>query len=344
MRIKHHLSKSLELQPAPTPIPRMILSGLSVCLPLVLGYMRGDLQVAIYGSLFGFNLILNDHFGPLGRRVLHLITTTIFIMTGFMVGLLLSDSHTLLLIVLFCMSYLLGKAKGLGYELERMLLFTTIHMVNASQSAALGGVFIKLFFYASLSLLNYLVCLCLVYLVLKHPFNFQKSKREEFREAFKTKNNNRYALTMSFVACAGLVISEYLSIDRAAWFVGTILIVMVPDHYQSFYRSFQRALGTCLGVFIAAFLMKFTHHPMLLISFCTFFAFLAPLGLIRNYWLGNTFIAALILFFLEISAPVTHMGDWDLAMVRIADIGLGCLFGAIGTLIAFPQIFRSNKV
>ena len=344
MRLKHHLSKSLELQAAPTPVPRMILSGLSVLLPLLLGLVRGDLRVAIYGSLFGFNLILNDHFGPLGRRVLHLITTAIFIMTGFMVGILLSDSHWLLLVALFCMSFMLGRAKGLGYELERILLFTTIHMLNASQSPILHDGFVKLFFYASLSLLNYLICLCLVYAFLKHPANFHKSKKDELREAFKTKNNNRYALTMSFVACAGLLLTEYFRLDRAAWVVGTILIVMVPDHYQSFYRSFQRALGTVLGVFIAAMLMKFIQHPILLITLCTVFACLAPLGLIKNYWLGNTFIAALILFFLEISTPSIPLNDFALAITRIEDIGLGCLFGVIGTLIAFPQIFRSNKV
>lgn len=321
----------------------MILSGLSVSLPLLMGLHRDELRVAIFGSLFGFIMILNDHFGPLGKRVIHLLTAYLFITSSFMIGMLLGNHQWLLMIALFSASFVVGRAKGFGLELERMLLFSTLQLLAASQSPEIKSHFIQAFFYSSFSLCSYLICLCVVYLGLKHKPNFQKSKRQELREALQKKGNNRYALTLASMTCLGLWIAQWLHVERGYWVVGTILIVMMPDHYQSFYRSFQRILGTLIGVVGASLMMKIGKDPVILISFCSLAAFLTPYGQIKNYWLANVFIAGLILFFLEISNSVPHTGDFDLALLRSIDIGLGCLLGSIGTMIAFPKVFRDMK-
>ena len=343
MRFKDHLSKSLTLEPAPSPWPRMILSALSVLFPLLVGFARNELPYAIFGSLFGFVLILNDHFGPLRIRILHLITAYIFILIGYASGLMMQDNLGILLVALFCMSFLLAKSKGLGMELERMLLFTSLQMIAASQTPELLNNYFIPLIYATFSLLNYLICLCLVFIILKHAPNFQKSKRAVFKEALK-RENHRYALTLACMSCLGLLGAQYLHVERGYWVVGTIMIVMMPDQYQSLYRSFQRLIGTMIGVVIASIIIKFGNYPVVLISFCTLCAFMAPLGLIRNYWLGNVFIAGLILFFLEMSNQTPHTGDFDLAIIRMTDIGMGCLLGALGTLIAFPEVWKKQRI
>lgn len=337
MRLKEHLSHSLQLQPLPKPWPRMILCTLSVTLPLIVGLYRHELRIAITGALFGFIMILNDHFGPLGKRTIHLITAFIFIITGFLLGMLLNDHQWLLLIALFASSYLLGKSKGFGLELERMLLFSTLQLLAASQTPDVKLFYMKAVFYTSFSLCSYLICLCIVYLIVKHPPLAQKSKRQELREALGKKESNRYALTMACMACFGLWVAQLLHVERGYWVVGTILIVMMPDRYQSHYRSFQRILGTMIGVVIASLMMKLGKDPVILISFCALAAFMTPYGQIKNYWVANVFIAALIMFFLEISASIPHVGEWDLAIMRIVDIGVGCLLGSLGTIIATPK-------
>jgi uncharacterized membrane protein YccC len=97
-------------------------------------------------------------------------------------------------------------------------------------------------------------------------------------------------------------------------------------------------LGTLAGVIIGSFFIQFGHDPITLIIFCLIAAYFAPLGLIMNYWLANIFIAALILFLLEIS-KISTVNSFDLAVLRATDIALGCLFGVIGTFINNPLIF-----
>jgi hypothetical protein len=337
MKIAEHISNSLRLEPAPSPWPRMILCTLSVTLPLIAGLIWNDQRSSIYGALLGFILILNDHFGPLKTRILHLLASFVFLALAFIAGLLISKITWALIPALFLMAFLLGKTKGQGIELERLTLFSTFQLLNAALTPHLDEHALKLFMYAALSLGNYLVCLCLVYLVMKHKPNFQRSKREEFLEAISKKDSHRYAFTLAGVACVGLLITNYFHVERAQWMVGSILIVMMPSKTLSYERSFQRIVGTFIGVLCSSFLLYFKKDPVILVSFSAIAAFLAPLGLIKNYWLGNAFIAALIMFLIEFGSVGSTHGDFEFAILRIFDIGLGCLIGSIGTLIAFPD-------
>ena len=337
MNFKEQITHTLRLEKTPSPWPRMILCALSVTLPLVAGIFYGDQHTSVYGALLGFILILNDHFGPFKKRVQHLLTSFFFLSLSFFIGLSISDSTWLIFLLLFIMAFVLGKSKGFGLELERLVLFSTFQLLNAALTPELKSNPFQLMIYATLSLLNYLVCLSMVYLVMKHKPNFQRSKRQELLEAFRKKESHRYALTLAAVSCAGLLIAEVFNLERGQWMVGTILIVMMPSRSLSFQKSFQRIFGTFIGVIIAALVIVMAESPLVLVSFSCLAAFLAPLGLIRNYWLGNVFIAALIMFFLEFASIGIVHNEFQFAIARLIDITLGCLIGSIGTAIAFRK-------
>lgn len=335
--------ESLKFERVPSPWPRMVLASLSVGVPLIVGYLRDDLHSSIYGSLFGFILILNDHFGSLRKRLIHLFTAYVFILGGVLTGILFHGDQTLILIALFVMAFLLGRAKGLGIELERMLIFTTLQFLAASQNPGLTDDLMTPVFYSTLSLINYVLSLFVVYFFFKHEPNFQRSKFRDFLHALRRKGTMRYALVLATTACLGFILAQQFHVERGYWMVGTILVVMMPDRNQSLYKSFQRLLGTLLGVLIAASVLKLFDSEIALIALCTLAAFLAPLGLHKNYWLGNVFIAGLIILFLDISMYQNSVENFKFAWLRISDIGMGCFLGVIGTFIAFPpKRNRSN--
>jgi hypothetical protein len=342
MPYKEHLENTFKLNPAPTPIPRMVLCSLCTTLPLILGYILHQLPLAIFGGLFGLVLILNDHFGPLKQRIYHLIVTFIFLSLAFYVGAVVSSNNTLVALTLFLISFILGKSKDYGVELERLLLFMALQVLTASSSPEMKDQFWGLMLYCTFAFLNYIVCLTLVFLFSRHATEFMMSKRKTFKKIINQKQSTRFAFIFATTTTLGFILANALHISRGYWAVGTTLIIMVPNSTQSFYKSAQRLLGTFLGVVIAAFLVRFGHDPISLILFVLVAAYFAPLGLIRNYWVGNMYIAALILFLLEISS-VNHTGSFDLAVLRTLDIGLGCLLGIIGTFVNNPSIFLPSK-
>lgn len=135
--------------------------------------------------------------------IYHLITTFIFLSGAFYPGAKIEGNNTLIALSLFLISFILGKAKEYGVELERLLLFMA-------------------------------------------------SKRQTFKKIITQKQSTRFAFIFASTTTLGL-----------------ILFVLIA-------------------------------------------AYFAPLGLIRNYWLGNIFIAALILFLLEISST-QHTESLNLA-------------------------------
>lgn len=334
MRITEHLTESLKLAPVPSPWPRMILCCLSVSLPLIAGQIRGEEQSSIYGALLGFILILNDHFGPLLTRIKHLSTAFVFLAIAFILGLLVNGEPYFIYPLVFLMAFLAGKAKGFGLELERLVLFMTLQFLNGALTPGLKEYLVPLLMYASLSFVNYLICLCVVFFVLKHKANFQKSKRELLRQAISKKENQRFALTLAVASCIGLVIGNYFHLAKANWIVSSVVVVMMPTKTQSYQRSFQRIFGTIVGVICSLTVTHFAKNPIVLILFSAVASFFAPLGLIKNYWLGNAFIAGLIMFFMQFGS-MEH-SEFDFAYLRLMDIGIGCIIGAVATVVAFP--------
>jgi uncharacterized membrane protein YccC len=342
MPFKEHLENTFKNNPAPTPIPRMVLCSLCTTLPLILGYILNQLPLAIFGGLFGFVLILNDHFGPLKQRIYHLFATFIFLSLAFYLGAIISGNNILIAVALFLISFILGKSKEYGVELERLLLFMALQILTASGSPGMKEHFWGLMLYCTFAFINYIVCLTFVFLFSRHATEFMSSKRQTFKKIINQKKSTRFAFIFATTTTLGFILANALHISRGYWAVGTTLIVMLPDSTQSLYKSAQRLLGTFVGVVIAAFLVRLGHDPITLILFVLISAYFAPLGLIRNYWLGNIFIAALILFLLEISSA-HHTGSFDLAILRTIDIGLGCLLGVIGSFVNNPSIFLNLK-
>jgi uncharacterized membrane protein YccC len=118
---------------------------------------------------------------------------------------------------------------------------------------------------------------------------------------------------------------------------------MIPDTIESLKRAFQRILGTILGVIIASWLtLVFPTTPALII-FAAIFSFFIPLGMFKNYWVGNVFIAGLIIIFLETSN--IRPNPIELSVMRITDISIGAFIGAMAILIwaAFEKVWIKIK-
>lgn len=134
MALKEHIDKTFRIDPGPTPIFKMALSSLAMTIPLVIGYINNHLFVSMIGSLMGLLIYLNDHFGSFTVRIKHLIATFIFLSLAFMVGAYSAGNNTLIIIVLFILSFLVGKSKDFGVELEKIMLFVTLQFLTASSS------------------------------------------------------------------------------------------------------------------------------------------------------------------------------------------------------------------
>lgn len=339
MPLKQHIEKSLEITNTITPVHKMLLCALAVTLPLLLGLYLNEIQPAMFGSLMGLVLYLNDHFGYFSSRIKHLIATMFFLMLTMWVGTSIQGHLVLISTILFALCFLLGKSKTFGVELERLVLFITLQfMTTTSEHSILIGreVLLK---YSLISFVIYLFMMSILFVAFKHEVQSVKSKRQTLKEILANKESIRFSFFFAVFGLTSYHFVNLLNLSHPYWVVGTTLIVMLPDSIQGIYKSFQRFIGTLAGVIIAAFLLNLTHDARILLFFIFCFSFFTPVGLTKNYWIGNVFIAALILFFLEIAAPQS-IATHHLAFWRVVDITLGSSLGVVAAFITNPSLFK----
>lgn len=337
MAFKEHIDKTFKIDPGPTPIFKMALSALAMTTPLVVGYFNNHIFVSMIGSLFGLLIYLNDHFGSFGVRIKHLLATFIFLIAGFAVGAHSAGNNTLIIILLFLLSFCIGKSKDYGVELEKIMLFMTLQFLTASSSVIYKRELFSLFGYASLTFVNYLFWASVIFMITKHQVSPMNSKRETFKKIISQNKTLKFPLVTAIFACLGYIAATVLEFSHPYWIIGTYLIVILPDSYQSIYKSSQRLSGTIIGVVLSSIILTYVHDARILMAFVVLFSFLLPDGISKNYWVGNVYIAALIMIFLEIGIPhstaTENLGFW-----RIVDIGIGSLLGVIAAIFIKPQL------
>lgn len=339
MPFKQHIDNTFKLDPVPTPIFKMILSALAMTIPLAVGFIFNHQFVSMIAALMGLLLYLNDHFGVLSIRLKHLFATYLFMGLGFSVGAFSAGNNILIVSILFILSFAIGKSKDHGVELEKVMLFVTLQFLTGSSD----GIFLKelkeLVVYGNLAFVNYIFWATVIYKISRHQVSPMASKRETIRKIMTHNKGLKFPLVCAVFACACFIAAQSLKFSHPYWIVGTYLIVILPDSYQSIYKSSQRLSGTIIGVVLASVILTFVHDARLLLGFVIIFSFLLPHGISKNYWVGNVYIAALILIFLELGVPnstsANHLGFW-----RIVDIAIGSAIGVFAAIWIKPELIR----
>lgn len=345
MPLKEHIENTLRLNPEPTPLFKMILCSLVITTPLIIGYFNHSLFVAMFGALTGLVLYLNDHFGFLKVRFKHLTAAYILLSLSLYAGAQSVGNNWLIVSVLFVLSFLVGKSKNFGIELERLMTFITLQFLTSSSETIFKLKIDQLLLYSFIAFLNYVFWATLIYMVSKHSVSNMVSKRETIRIIMSKNKSSYFPLVCAVFSCVGYMAAQFFQFAHANWIVGTALIVILPDSYQGIYKSAQRLIGTVAGVVIAAAILNLVHAPLFLIGFVLIFSFLIPHGLSKNYWVANVYIAALILLFLEIGSPQS-IATHHLAFWRIVDIAVGSFIGVMAALFLKPDLLykRSKKL
>lgn len=337
MALKEHIDNTFRIDPEPTPIFKMVLSSLAMTVPLIIGYFNNHLFVSMIGALMGLLIYLNDHFGNFLFRVKHLIVTFIFLCFGFAVGAYSAGNEILTVVLLFIFSFCVGKSKDYGTELEKIMLFVALQFLTGASSPVYKTKLMELFQYCSLAFVNYLLWGLAIYWLTKHQISPITSKREAFKRIISQNKSLKFPLVCAIFACAGYVAANALEFSHSYWIIGSYLVVILPDSYKSIYKSSQRIIGTIIGVVLASVILTYVHDSRILMACVFILSFLLPDGISKNYWIGNVYIAALIMFFLELGVPnsttTDHLGFW-----RIVDIGIGSFLGIIAALLIKPEI------
>ncbi|WP_413568433.1 FUSC family protein [Bdellovibrio sp. HCB117] len=342
MGLRLHVNELLKINPAPSPWPRMVVCAFATMIPLIVGTLLHQLPISIFGALFGFLLVLNDHLGTLGHRLWVITLTFLCLLAGLTLGVLTGGQKVLLIPLLLGLTYWLGLISTQGAELERAVLFSVFQILAGAYSPAVAKYLSLSLVYAFLGYLCVIVALSILVFVRRHNPNPFARIRETFKKSLtKEKSRHLYALSFSLAVLITLLVVDYFQMSHGYWAVGTVLIIMRPEAKASIYRIIQRFFGTLVGVLIAELIILSVHSVWIAIPLIGFISFWGPWSLSRSYWLGSAVIVTMLLVLLDLPSIAT--GDLHTPLIRLQATGIGCLFGLLGVVMANPQVlWRDN--
>lgn len=335
MSIRQHLVDVLKINPTPSPYPRMIVCIFSSTMPLVIGYATGTMSYAIFGSLTGFLLVLNDHMGALGHRLLTLTLTWLCMVGGLSLGILTLGHLPLQILTFSVMVYFLGlMGGGKGAELERAAVFGCLQFLAGAYSPYINSAHWLTVAYSFSAYASVVVFLSFVVFLRRFKINPNPSLRKTFKSAiYSGKERHIYAFFYVLTTCASIYAVKIFKIDHGYWAIGTMLLIMRPELQNSIYRAIQRLLGTVLGVIVASVLIKYIDHPLHVLPIAALLGFVGPLSFVSSYWLGSFVAVTMILLLMDIPfIGIPH--EYDLAFIRFNSTALGCAMALLGVVVS----------
>lgn len=147
----------------------------------------------------------------------------------------------------------------------------------------------------------------------------------------------RHAVRVSLVCGLDVALILLLHIDHGYWLLMTSLIVLQPHVSGTLRRGLERIGGTVSGGILAAILAGALHSQLATA------AALFPLALLALAFMPVSYAA--FAFFLTptfVLAWLPYSGDWQLALVRIANTIAGAIISLAAMSFLFPSYERDR--
>lgn len=318
----------------------------SVSVPLVIGFTAGQLRygvVALFGSMFVAMTANVD--GDLRSRLLATFAAAILITGCAELGGLFADSPGLLELGVLILGIATGWIHNSHLAIEVMCTFAVIgFLFGASQLTAFGEKLIEVDGRAAVAFCVGGIWTILVIVIESWLYQNKKTTTEPgLHDGWQRIRAGqtvglRFALCYGIVAAIALAGSSLLGISKPFWVTITTLVVMKPNSRATVQRTVQRVVGTLIGVLVVGAIIQLTQNPIVLIICIILVAPFIPLGLATNYTICCIAVTVLVMVMIDL-LTLAHGGDLVLLPVRFYATTIGCTLAAIGTAIAYPELW-----
>lgn len=142
----------------------------------------------------------------------------------------------------------------------------------------------------------------------------------------------RYALRLTVVATAALLVVRAIDLDHGYWVPMTVVIVLTPDYGGTLVRSLQRLAGTALGVGLTILFLTWVSEVWVSVGLVGLLMFATILLISANYGIAVTFITGIVL----ISMSVVDSTGIEAVEMRGALTGLGSVVAIVAGAYLWP--------
>lgn len=310
-----------------------LVAGLSVGIPMVIGYLTNNMEAGKLASLAGLS-ILYIQSDKLEERMIILMTCCFGITLSYSVGLLFSFNQYLAPIALGALSF------GIHYSLHQLKMtrppgnffFLMVASTAICTPFELESVPTKVGYVA---LGTILTCgLALIYSILTLEKN---GKKLTFQTNNDAHTNIVESLVFGFFMALSLIVAQLLDIENPYWIPISCLAVMQGSSSKhTWTRGAQRIIGTIIGLGLTWAIAYTYPSALFMVIGIIFLQIIVEFLIVRNYTLAVIFITILTIFLAE-SGNELSLNTNEVFLARLVDILIGSAIGIVGGWILYNE-------
>ena len=308
-----------------------IVAGLSVGIPMILGWYMDNIEAGKLGSLAGLS-ILYIQSDKLIERMILLMTCCFGLMLSFTVGLFFSFSPIIAPIALGLFSF------GVHYSLHKLQLtrppgnFFFIMLASTAICSPFQPEHIaeKIGYVAMGTILTCGIALIYSLLTLK-----KSHQPESIIHRKSSYTNIVESIIFGLIMTLSLAVALSLDIEKPYWIPLSCLAVMQGSSSKHVWlRAAQRITGTLIGLGMTWLIASGNPTPLIMVISITLLQVVVEFLVVRNYAIAVVFITILTIFLSESGKQLTQDTN-EIFFARMIDIFIGSIIGMIGGWILF---------
>ncbi|MGV3585719.1 MAG: FUSC family protein [Adhaeribacter sp.] len=312
-----------------------VIAGLSVGIPLLVGYYAGNMPAGKLASLAGL-VILYIHSQNLANRMITLMASSFGIMVSFSVGVIFSFNFYVASLVLGLYAFAVHLAL---YYLKLVrppgnFFFIMVASVAISMPHNLTTVPEKIGYVGIGTMLS-----CLLGLV----YSLLTLRKLQAGQELITVNKNKYvnfieSVTFGLFVGLALLAAYLLKLESPYWAPTSCAAVMQGVSTKHIWqRSLQRVICTFIGLGLTwLILLLLRPSPLIICVSIILLQAVVEMLVVRNYGIAVIFITILTIFLAESGETLTANPN-TMIRARFLDILTGSIIGALGGWLLYNE-------
>ena len=310
-----------------------IVAGVSVGIPLLLGWFLNNIEAGKLGTLAGLS-ILYIQSNRLVERMIFLMLCSFGIMTSYTIGLLFSFNPYLAPFALALFSF------GVHFSLHKLGLnrppgnffFIMLASMAICTPFHLESIPEKVGYLAMGTILTCGIGLIYSLLTLK-----ETNEAEVKRPPQKKYTNIVESLTFGLFMGISLAVAFSLKLEKPYWIPISCLAVMQGISTKHIgMRAAQRIIGTFLGLGITWIIALGNPSTLAIVIGIILLQVIVEFLIVRNYAVSVIFITVLTIFLAETGGDLLQNTN-QVFFARFIDIVIGSVIGIIGGWILYHE-------
>lgn len=317
-----------------------MLAGLSVGIPLLIGYFFGDVRTALTASLAGLTILYLPTQGNIFQIMTKMFVCAFGMIVSYSIAIFLSFNDFAAVLGFGILSALLYYVcKFFNIKPPGSFFFIMIASMVLGNKFSLEIVPTKIGLF-TLGAIN--ACLlALLYSLIFLP----KTTKTKINTSFKINpyTNIFESVIIGFFMLLSVLVGKVFELDYPYWIpISCLAVLQGVNQYHIWKRGLHRIIGTLIGLILVWAIFSFIQSVLILCICIIILQILVELFIARHYALTVVFLTPLGVLLAETGSKITSDPN-HLVEMRLLEVLIGSALGIIGGWFLYNERARYLK-